>query len=430
LNAHDLQGIEKERRELTERCRVLRSSLSSAESKLTSIRRSMTEMFEVRSVHEKSRPHESPVTLEELQRMMERVRSSKERNSTELSQVGYGLKQGIKSLDTLEGIPCGGKFPTCRFISEASAFVVHREEMERALQRLTTSRDDIFGEMKTLEGYDVIHRTFREWERRLSNLDRECLQLERDASVQRDEVLRLETCLASASLLLMERELTLRMSSVQEIDSLQGRRVDLERSIDALRRRIDQSLRAIGGTDSAIERAQTELLSLEGLTERVRAHERLLEMCGKDGLPYRILSLVLPVINAEIAKILSGIVKFSVFFEADPEEQSVGLFVRYGDYRSRPMSLGSGAERFIASLAVRVALLSVSSLPKTDVLIIDEGFGRLDPEHLESLQRMFEYLRNAFRSVFVVSHVDSMRDMVDHSIEITSRDGYAHVEVG
>jgi DNA repair exonuclease SbcCD ATPase subunit len=70
----------------------------------------------------------------------------------------------------------------------------------------------------------------------------------------------------------------------------------------------------------------------------------------------------------------------------------------------------------------------VSSLPKTDMLIIDEGFGKLDPEHLEALQRMFEYLKEAFGTVFIVSHVDSMRDIVDHSLEITSLDGYAHVE--
>jgi DNA repair exonuclease SbcCD ATPase subunit len=41
---------------------------------------------------------------------------------------------------------------------------------------------------------------------------------------------------------------------------------------------------------------------------------------------------------------------------------------------------------------------------------------------------MFEYLKEAFGTVFIVSHVDSMRDIVDHSLEITSLDGYAHVE--
>jgi DNA repair exonuclease SbcCD ATPase subunit len=41
---------------------------------------------------------------------------------------------------------------------------------------------------------------------------------------------------------------------------------------------------------------------------------------------------------------------------------------------------------------------------------------------------MFEYLKEAFGTVFIVSHVDSMRDVVDHSLDITSLDGYAHVE--
>jgi exonuclease SbcC len=192
---------------------------------------------------------------------------------------------------------------------------------------------------------------------------------------------------------------------------------------------IDRLLKQIGAIDAKIAALQDDISNISAISQMVSSYERLEEMTGKAGLPYRILTRVLPVINSEIEKILSGITKFSIFFEDDQEAQNVSLFIRYGDYRSRPLSLGSGAEKFIAAIAVRVALLNVSSLPKTDVLIIDEGFGKLDPEHLESLQKMFEYLKEAFGTVFIVSHVDSMRDVVDHSIEIVSQDGYAHVEV-
>ena len=41
-------------------------------------------------------------------------------------------------------------------------------------------------------------------------------------------------------------------------------------------------------------------------------------------------------------------------------------------------------EKMMASLAIRVALINCSTLPKTNMLMIDEGFGALDETNLES----------------------------------------------
>ena len=65
------------------------------------------------------------------------------------------------------------------------------------------------------------------------------------------------------------------------------------------------------------------------------------------------------------------------------------------------------------------------------MFIIDEGFGKLDPQNLEAVSRMFDYLRTQFDHVIVISHSELMKDMVDNMIEITTDDeGYAHVCVG
>jgi len=120
-----------------------------------------------------------------------------------------------------------------------------------------------------------------------------------------------------------------------------------------------------------------------------------------------------------------------VFIEHDQEEQSIRLYLQYGQYKSRLLELGSGAEKFLASIAIRNALLNISNLPKTNIFIIDEGFGKLDLKNLEAIQRMFDYLKSVFDHVWIISHLDVMKDLVDNVIEITVDDeGYAHVEVG
>ena len=83
-------------------------------------------------------------------------------------------------------------------------------------------------------------------------------------------------------------------------------------------------------------------------------------------------------------------------------------------------------EKMISSLAIRVALIQLSSLPKLSTLIIDESFGALDSENVNAMGKMFESLRDKFKNIIIISHIDSIKDMVDHSITIEVDDeGYS-----
>lgn len=376
----------------------------------------------------KNRPERPEMNLEDLTKKMESVRNQRESGKVNLAKQKDTLTRGKKALQTLEGVPCEGKFPTCKFIKEASEFLTQKEIVEAALGLYETVVESSNREISVLEGFEVMHSDIARWERAVHDAK---VRFE-SRFMRKKEALQEQSLALSASL---EAEKRLREAKESYDPTIGSQIDDLKIAIDKLqsvvnddRHRIESILRQIGALEAKKQALEKESERLDEMKQKVRAYERLVELTGKNGLPYHILTMVLPIINDEISKILTGIVKFNVFFEDDPEEQTVSLFIRYGDYKSRPLSLGSGAEKFIASLAIRVALLSVSSLPKTDILIIDEGFGKLDPEHLEALQRMFEYLREAFGTVFIVSHVDSMRDIVDHSLDITSLDGYAHVE--
>jgi len=76
----------------------------------------------------------------------------------------------------------------------------------------------------------------------------------------------------------------------------------------------------------------------------------------------------------------------------------------------------------IASLAIRVALINISSLPKSDMLIIDEGFGALDDINVEACNRMLVSLKKWFRTILIITHVDGVKDVADNVIDI-SRNG-------
>ena len=81
----------------------------------------------------------------------------------------------------------------------------------------------------------------------------------------------------------------------------------------------------------------------------------------------------------------------------------------------------------MASLAIRVALINVSTLPKASILMIDEGFGSLDETNIEACGKLLQSLKKWFRNIVVISHIDAIKDIVDNTIDITKKGANSYV---
>ena len=145
-----------------------------------------------------------------------------------------------------------------------------------------------------------------------------------------------------------------------------------------------------------------------------------------NGIAYDIIKKKLPVINEEIAKVLANIVDFEIFFEDDGKKMNI--FIKHPRHEPRPLEMGSGAEKTLAAMAIRLSLLSVSSLPKGDLFILDEPGTALDEENMEGFIRILELIKTYFKTVLLISHLDSLKDCVDTQITIDKNDGYAFVD--
>ncbi len=79
----------------------------------------------------------------------------------------------------------------------------------------------------------------------------------------------------------------------------------------------------------------------------------------------------------------------------------------------------SGGETFLASLALALGLASLAS-KKTLVesLFIDEGFGTLDPETLESALSVLDSLQATGRKVGIISHVPGLAQQIGARVEV------------
>jgi DNA repair exonuclease SbcCD ATPase subunit len=162
------------------------------------------------------------------------------------------------------------------------------------------------------------------------------------------------------------------------------------------------------------------------LEEQSKLFDYYLNALSKDGVSYELIEKSLPMIEGEVNNILAQIVEFGMQLEMDGK--NINAYLVYGDQKWS-LEMCSGMERFISGLAIRVALINVCNLPRPNFLVIDEGFGTLDSENLQSLFMLFTYLKTQFDFVMVISHIDSMRDVVDGLIEIKKTpEGFSQVK--
>ena len=164
---------------------------------------------------------------------------------------------------------------------------------------------------------------------------------------------------------------------------------------------------------------------VEQLEGDYQAYQYLLNAIQRDGVPYDLISKSLPTVEGAVNDILAQIVDFSIVFSMNGKD--IDTHIVYDDDRVWSLELSSGMERFISSLAIRIGLMNVSNLPQGNFLAIDEGWGTMDSDNLNSVAQLFQYLKSQFQFTFVVSHIETMRDFVDTLLEIKKVDGSSSV---
>ena len=155
------------------------------------------------------------------------------------------------------------------------------------------------------------------------------------------------------------------------------------------------------------------------------AYHHYLDAVGRDGIPFQVICNAVPEIEKEVNSILSQVVDYTIQFDTDGK--NVIPYISYPDIGKYPIELSSGFERFIASIAIRVSISTISNLPRISAIFVDEGWSTLDVEHLSSMPTLFTLLRNYFDFVIIISHNEALRDAVDKHIEISHSGGFAKV---
>ena len=88
---------------------------------------------------------------------------------------------------------------------------------------------------------------------------------------------------------------------------------------------------------------------------------------------------------------------------------------------------GSGLEKTLGSLALRVVLSRISSLPKPNLLVLDEVFGKVANDNLENVCNLVSKISEYFDNLFVISHNPLIRDWGTNIITINKTNNISNI---
>jgi DNA repair exonuclease SbcCD ATPase subunit/DNA repair exonuclease SbcCD nuclease subunit len=422
--------------------KVTKSDVASAESKLKRAKDSYkSKLDEIDTINgEISQFEERQRKIENLQKIfpiqeyrdglmeLQELAGKYSTLSAKLDREVMVLNNQAKSVKKLESVPCGDSYPTCMFIKDS-----HRDkqlivEQQATIDRLESSITEASAQLKSLKEKDIESKIkkyesfvteYNNNNQKMKLLGEKIKFLNDSLSSDSSTISSLETNLASMRLKVVSDE------STEELENLKSEISETQASIRQKETQMTNTDLQLGRLKEKIERLISDKENYESAKKRWKVFDKLINAYSKNGIPFNILTKELPRINQEIHSILQGIVNFDVILSSPEGSNDLEIYLDYGD-SYRPIELGSGMEKMISSLAIRVALTNMSSLPKTDVLIIDEGFGALDDAGIESCNKMLASLKKYFKSILVISHVDAVKEAVDEMIEINqvSKDSY------
>lgn len=217
-------------------------------------------------------------------------------------------------------------------------------------------------------------------------------------------------------------------SKIKEKIALVLKELNLKKdSLSSINRRISECNSSILYTKSQIDNIQRSVTKLKELEDEYRFYNYYLTAVSKDGIPHTIMTSVIPIIEEDINNILSQIVEFKI--EVKSDGKNINAYIVYDDSRVWPIELASGMEKFVSSLAIRTSLINISSLPRPSFLAIDEGFGVLDVENISNISILMDYLKTQFKFILMISHIDSIKDVVDGHIEVVkTKEGSSKIQ--
>ena len=301
----------------------------------------------------------------------------------------------------------------------AAALARGREERQTAWSRFDAARDTVAASGAPPIAREDLGKAWAalvEWATAEAKERRAAAEAAREASAS-----------AAAELRTLETTLATRCSQCAVIIPSGGRVRDAVGDAVAAAQSEQRRLR------DALEQAQRHRLAITAHRERADVAKELARHLSSRGFEQWLLDEALSRLASGASEILRELSSGQYSLTLDGQRNFLVIDHRSAD-EQRPARTLSGGETFLASLSLALTLaehlgqLAVGSEPRLESIFLDEGFGTLDPETLDTVAAAIEELGARGRNVGIVTHVRDLAERMPVRFEVQKGPGGSTVD--
>jgi DNA repair exonuclease SbcCD ATPase subunit len=176
-----------------------------------------------------------------------------------------------------------------------------------------------------------------------------------------------------------------------------------------------------------IEKNNGLVLKIAEEFEKEKIYKIYNEIYGKNGISKIIMKTMMPVINAELQRLLQDSCLFNLEIRINDKNEVDFIMIDNSTGIERPITSGSGYEKTVGALAIRAVLSKVCSLPKPQLSVYDEVWGKVANDNLDMVGEFFDKLKTYFEKIFVISHNPMISNWANTVVKITKTENVSKV---
>ena len=296
-------------------------------------------------------------------------------------------------------------------IAELDGYIVQKQTNEAAMTVLS----------RTEEGFVQLKKEFDEYEK--NKLIKEKYEVSIEScdlkiSSLKDKIKRWE-------------EIQDKIQENQKIDSMlikaDVRLDELDLQKNKINTLISNNEFTIKSLEEKIENNKKTVVKIQEEEEKEKIYKIYLELFGKNGISKIIMKTMMPLINSELQRLMEDSSYFKLEIRISDKNEVEFVMIDNGTGIEKLMVSGSGYERSIAALALRSVLSKICSLPKPNVIVFDEIFGKISNDNLEMVAEFFIKIKEYFDKIFVITHSPLVSQWADCVVKIKKENNVSKV---
>jgi len=296
-------------------------------------------------------------------------------------------------------------------IAELEGYITHKGEIERLMQDLSSKEQGFVQLKKDFDEYEKNKLIFEKYQATIESIESKKLLLE-DKLKRYDEV----------------QDIILKNNNTDSLIL----KADIK--LNELKTELETIKRQISNGNFEISKNNDKIKSNLGLIEKIKEeqikeskYKIYLELYGKNGIAKKIMKNMMPLINSELQRLLQDSCYFRLEVRISDKNEVEFWMIDNNTQVEKLMVSGSGYEKTIASLALRAVLSKVCSLPKPNIVVFDEVFGKISNDNLELVYEFFIKIKEYFENILVITHNPLISQWADNTIKVKKVDNISKV---